>query len=96
MWTDVDIIRAACLFSAESRKTCSASSANFSPNRGPFTVGGRVGASDVDSQVLFLAGLEVIQWQVPPGSQFSPSGLVGVGPHIGVVYINEGIGVILI
>ena len=70
--------------------------ANSSPQQGAGTVGGRVGASDVDSQVLFLAGLKVIQWQVPPGSQFSPSGLVGVGPHIGVVYIKEGIGIIMI
>ena len=69
---------------------------NSSPQQGAGTVGGRVGAGDVDSQVLSLAGLEVIQWQAPPGSQFSSSGLVGVGPYIGVVYINESIGVIII
>ena len=70
--------------------------ANSPTQQGAGTVGGRVGAGDVDSQVLSLAGLEVIQWQVPPGSQFSPSGLVGVSPRIGVVYVNEGIGIIII
>ena len=38
---------------------------------------------------FFLLGLEVFQWQVPPGSHFTSLGLVGVGPHIGGVYINE-------
>ena len=66
-----------------------------SPPPRAVSIGGKVGAGNVDSQVLSLAGLEVIQWQAPSGSQFIPSGLVGVGPHIGVIYISEDIGSIL-
>ena len=64
--------------------------ANYLPQQGAVTVGGKVGATGVDSQILLLrSGLEVFQWQIPPGSQVTPSGLVVVGPHIGGVYINE-------
>ena len=90
---NVNIMKATCLFMAKSREACSAFLVNSPPPRAA-SISGRLRASGDDSQVLSLAGLEVMQWQAPPGSQFS-SGLVGVGPYIGVVYINDGIGIIL-
>ena len=56
----VNILRAARLFSAKFRETCSRFLANSSPQQGAGTVGVRGGAGDLDSRVLSLAGLEVI------------------------------------
>ena len=46
--------------------------------------------SVLTARCFSLLGLEVIQWQVPPGSQVSPSSLAEVDPHIGGVRISEG------
>ena len=58
---------------------------------GAGTIGGRLRAIDVDGEMFLLQlGLEVFQWQVPPGSQSILPGLVRFGPHIGEVIISEG------
>ena len=57
----VNIMKAACLFMAKSWEACSAFLVNSPPPRAA-SVGGRLVASDVGSQVLSLAGLEVFQW----------------------------------
>ena len=45
--------------------------------------------SVLTARYLSLLGLEVLPWQVLPGSQFILPGLVRFGPHIGEVIINE-------
>ena len=94
---NVNIMEAACLFMAVLVKygeACNVFSENSSP-QGAVIVDGRIGAVAVGSQVLSFAGLRVIQWQAPPGSQVISSGLVAVGPHIGVTFISEVIAGIL-
>ena len=87
------VIRAACLFSVESRETCCAILGEFFLQQGAVTVGGKVGAIGVDSQILLLeSGLEL-------GAGLSRLGLemgVRVSPHMGGVYISEDTGGILL
>ena len=66
------------------------------PPTGAGTIGGRLGAIDVDGEMFLLQlHLEVFWWQVPPGSQAILPGLVSFGPRIGGVNISEGIGSII-
>ena len=85
---NVNIMMATCLFMAKSREACSALLVNSPPPRAA-SIGGRLVAGDVGSQVLSLAGFEVIQQQVPPGSHVLLSGLAAAVPHIGEVELAE-------